>query len=645
MTAIRAAAETHTGYVRSNNEDLAVISSDLAAIADGMGGHLGGEVAARTAIEELVEAFQRDRTASGLVAAVRRANRAIWRKSRVDRKLHGMGTTLTAAALVRGEGDAEGATTHLALVNVGDSRAYRLDRGRGDTPILTRLTVDHSLVEEMVRQGELTPDEAAVHPHRHVLTRALGIDPEVDTDVWDLQALPGTRLLLCSDGMTDDVPEDEIARVLAASDDPHDAARELVNRALGHGGLDNVTVVVIDVLEELAPGEEQGLEMVPPRPPMPDMAGGDYGADVTQALPVTRSRRRRGGGGASAAAEGAAAAAGGASGAAAGVGAAGAGADGGTSKGADAGEVRELADPPTSEVPEPAGPATSEVPASGAPPRSELYDGRTDDSDPTMLAPETPIEPMLESGSVEGETEDVAESATVGGHRPGRSMTVRAEVGGSIDGAFRSGSADAVTASHARSTLLVPTKRLSKQYRDRIVTFRVFLFLILLAALGAGVIGVVTVFQRSSFYVGLHGDDVSIYQGRPGGLLWFKPQLLQTSTVTTKNLLPNAVAEVKRGVSVSSYSAAKQEVSDLLTLANELGMGPNGSTTTTTVALSSLAGLSTTQPAFVTPTSAPPRTTPTTRPPTTTSTAATTSTVAATTTTGVTPTTSKKPKK
>ncbi|MGO9912439.1 MAG: protein phosphatase 2C domain-containing protein, partial [Acidimicrobiales bacterium] len=228
MTSIRAAAETHTGYVRSNNEDLAVISSDLAAIADGMGGHLGGEVAARTAIEELVEAFHRDRTASGLVAAVRRANRAIWRKSRVDRKLHGMGTTLTAAALVGGEGDADGVTTHLALVNVGDSRAYRLDRGTGDAPLLTRLTVDHSLVEEMVRQGELTPDEAAVHPHRHVLTRALGIDAEVEMDMWDLEAPPGTRLLLCSDGMTDDVPEDEIARVLAASEDPQEAARELV---------------------------------------------------------------------------------------------------------------------------------------------------------------------------------------------------------------------------------------------------------------------------------------------------------------------------------------------------------------------------------------------------------------------------------
>ena len=102
MTVLRASAETHTGYVRSTNQDLALVSGDLVAVADGMGGHLGGEVAARTAIEELLEAYLKERTADGLVSAAHRANRAVWRKSRVDRKLHGMGTTLTAAALVVG---------------------------------------------------------------------------------------------------------------------------------------------------------------------------------------------------------------------------------------------------------------------------------------------------------------------------------------------------------------------------------------------------------------------------------------------------------------------------------------------------------------------------------------------------------------
>ncbi|MGH9298766.1 MAG: protein phosphatase 2C domain-containing protein, partial [Acidimicrobiales bacterium] len=292
---LRAAAESHTGYVRANNQDTALISGDLLAVADGMGGHLGGEVAARTAIEELLQAYLRDRTGAGLESAVRRANQAIWRKSRADRKLHGMGTTLTAVALVEGEaavardaagrGDSGGQRSHLALVNVGDSRAYSIDP---DTREMKRLTEDHSVVEEMVRQGELTPDEAAVHPHRHVLTRALGIDSEVDLDIWDLEPALGSRILLCSDGLTNEVTENEIAQVLAASPDPAEAARELVGRALGHGGMDNVTVVVIDVLE----GEDvasQPVEMIPPPPGSPDLREQAGGADITQALPITRA--------------------------------------------------------------------------------------------------------------------------------------------------------------------------------------------------------------------------------------------------------------------------------------------------------------------------------------------------------------------
>jgi serine/threonine protein phosphatase PrpC len=611
LTAIRAAAQTHTGYVRSNNEDLAVVSSDLAAIADGMGGHLGGEVAARTAIEELVEAFQRDRTASGLVAAVRRANRAIWRRSRVDRKLHGMGTTLTAVALVAGEGDAEGSASHLALVNIGDSRAYRLDYGAEDTPVLTQLTVDHSLVEEMVRQGELTPDEAAVHPHRHVLTRALGIDPEVDMDVWDLEPSPGTRLLLCSDGLTDEVPEDEIARVLASAEDPHEVARELVGRALGHGGLDNVTVVVVDVLEDRAPGDEQALEMVPPRPPMPDIGTDERGADVTQSMPVTRARKRRGDGAAGKAAPGLSAAA----------------AAGSLDPSTDQIDVADPSGPPNpsarpSDSRDP--PATAE-PSAGersadptVEPSPELYDGELDD-DPPPLESGTTLEDDSDQELPAGDDAGEGAARVRGGaaHRRGRSMTVRATVPASLAEASTYDSAEGVTGSHARSTVFVPTRGLSKQYRDRIVTFRVFLFILVLAGLGGGVVGVVTWFQSSAYYVGLSGDRVSIFQGRPGGLLWFKPQLLETSDVTTNNLLPNSVTEVQRGIAESSYAAAKQEVSDLVRLSNELGMGPGGSTTTTTVRLGSLAGA---QPLTVTSSLPPTPTTAKTRAATTTST-------------------------
>lgn len=560
MTAIRAAAASHTGYIRTNNEDLAVVSSDLAAIADGMGGHLGGEVAARTAIEELIESFQRDRTAAGLVSAVRRANQAIWKRSRSDRSLHGMGTTLTATALVAGDGSNE-AAEHLALVNVGDSRAYKLERG--DPPSLSRLTEDHSLVEEMVRQGEISPAEAAVHPHRHVLTRALGIDPEVDVDIWDLDPAPGTRILLCSDGLTDDVPEEEIARVLASSEDPQQTASRLVDLALSHGGMDNVTVVVVDVLEEKPPGAAQDLELVPPRPTGSHTDEDQLRSDVTQALPVTAPP---------AASAGAASEE---------LGAAGAAAAGEPTVGMSTDQLAVVDEP---------GPATSA-------PSAKLYDAELDEGEQTVASlAATP------AADEPDESEDSAGSQRSDGthRRRGRSMTVRGAAPALLGDGHAAGEN---TGSHARATVLVPAKGLSKQYQDRVLTVRVVVFLVVLAALLGGVIGVVIWFQRSSYYVGLDGDRVSIFQGRPGGLLWFKPQLLATSDVTTKNLLPNSIAEVKKGIAESSYEGAKQQVDGLARLSSEIGLSPGKSaakankvptstTTTSTTAAKSTAFVS-----------------------------------------------------
>ncbi len=558
MISIRAAAESHTGYVRTNNEDLAVVSSDLAAIADGMGGHLGGEVAARIAIEELVEAFQRDRTAAGLSAAVRRANRAIWRKSRSDRTLHGMGTTITAAALVeRGRG--RSGSGRLALVNVGDSRAYRLS-GDGGERRLSRLTEDHSVVEEMVRQGELSPVEAASHPHRHVLTRVLGVDSEVDVDIWDLDPVPGTRLLLCTDGLTDEVPEEEIAEVLGSSDDPKSAARELVGRALAHGGMDNVTVVVLDVLDSAAAAVGQALEIVPAR-----SAGADdedrLGPDATQALPVTRVRRRRW------AAAGAVEAAGLA------------GAAGQAEAEATAGIAPgEQGVPDEDGAPSGAGLAPTGAMAAAsrgleAPGAGPAADSMAAAGDPTVVLSDGPEAAAAVTGGSPGPSH----------RRTGRSMMVRAAPIQWVDPGERG---PALSGAHTGPTVLVPSRALAKQYRDRIVTFRVFLFLVLLAALVGGVIGVTIWFQRSSFFVGLAGDRVSIFQGRPGGLIWFKPQLLQTSSLTTKDLLPNSVYELRQGVAESSYAAAKQEVDGLIRLSTQLGLNPHSpppTATTTTL--------------------------------------------------------------
>lgn len=240
MIELRSASATSVGKVRQVNQDLALEARILFGVADGMGGHVGGEVAARTAIETLRNSFGQ---VSGppeigdLVNAVGAANLAVWNHALSSPDLRGMGTTLTAMALVT-----EASATEIALVNVGDSRAYRL---RGDT--FSQLTSDHTLVEEMVRKGELSARDAASHPRRHVLTRALGIEPDVEVDAWLVRPAAGDRLLLCSDGLINEVDDSEIATVLGSLDDPADAAMELVNMALENGGSDNVTVVIVDV--------------------------------------------------------------------------------------------------------------------------------------------------------------------------------------------------------------------------------------------------------------------------------------------------------------------------------------------------------------------------------------------------------------
>ena len=203
-----------------------------------MGGHAGGEVASRVAIDALTAAFGRQPTGKGLAEAVTSANDAVWQRGLESTELRGMGTTLTAVALVD-----EGGRDMLALVNVGDSRSYRFhDRE------LTQVTNDHSLAEEMVLTGELTPAEAMVHPHRHILTRALGVSPDVNVDLWRIRPTRGDRFLLCSDGLTNELGDAQIIEILATVADPKDAADLLVRAARTHGGSDNITAVVVDVV-------------------------------------------------------------------------------------------------------------------------------------------------------------------------------------------------------------------------------------------------------------------------------------------------------------------------------------------------------------------------------------------------------------
>ena len=197
MTRLSGAAATDVGRVRQINEDRYLVADGLYAVADGVGGHQAGEVAAQTSVEALADNFT-ERTTDGLVEAIREASRAVWRLAQENSERRGMGTTLTVLALVEQEGE-----ELLAVANVGDSRAYLFQRGD-----LVQVTEDHSLVEELVREGQLTPEEAQVHPQRSIITRALGMEAEIEVDAWTLTPYAGDRIVLCSDGLTNELTSD-----------------------------------------------------------------------------------------------------------------------------------------------------------------------------------------------------------------------------------------------------------------------------------------------------------------------------------------------------------------------------------------------------------------------------------------------------
>jgi protein phosphatase len=260
-----AAGQTDTGRRRLRNEDAFICEPPLFAVADGMGGARAGEIAAGLAAAALEEADAETRGAEGIAALIVEANRRIWERSLQDPATAGMGTTVTAALL-----DAHSGT--VAVAHVGDSRAYRLRDGE-----LEQLTTDHSLVAELVESGVLTPEEAERHPQRSAITRALGTEPTVDVDAFTVEAEPGDVFLLCSDGLSSMVPDDEIAAVVTeAGDDLAEAGEALVKAANAHGGEDNVTVVLFDVVEG-----EQEVVATAPRPAPEDLAApSDAGGEL-----------------------------------------------------------------------------------------------------------------------------------------------------------------------------------------------------------------------------------------------------------------------------------------------------------------------------------------------------------------------------
>jgi protein phosphatase len=235
-------ALTDVGRVRAANEDAFVIDDDsgVFAVADGMGGHQAGEVASATAIEALQSGLGEGRP---IDEAIVDANAAVVERASGDPALRGMGTTLTAAVL--------GDDQVLVIGHVGDSRAYLLRDGAFD-----QLTVDHSVVAELVAAGQLTEAEAEIDPRRAMITRALGIDVDVEVDVVTVDLAVGDRLLFCSDGLTTMVRDDAIADVLRSEADRARAAQELIEAANDAGGADNITVLLVDVVDDDA-GEPQ----------------------------------------------------------------------------------------------------------------------------------------------------------------------------------------------------------------------------------------------------------------------------------------------------------------------------------------------------------------------------------------------------
>jgi serine/threonine protein phosphatase PrpC len=444
-TALRWGAATHVGRVRTLNEDhyVARPDEDLWVVADGMGGHNGGEIASELASTNLADAFVRH-DIDGLIEAVDAANAAVHRAGVDDPELTGMGTTVVALALVDHEG-----SEVLAIANVGDSRCYRWADGE-----LDQVTTDHSLVAEMVREGSLSPEEAAVHPQRNIVTRVLGVNLEVPVDVFAVDPYPGDRYLLCSDGLFNEVPERTIAAVLRSIDDPREVAEELVHLAVDGGGRDNITVIVVDVVDD-----------------------DGHSSAASAAL------------------------------------------GGGLATGAATGSATRPS------------PAYAESEPSWRRRRG-----------PTGTAEHDAV-PALVADDGDAGADEFDDST-----RRGRRARRRAE----------------------------------RAAKPRRFTWRVLSFVVLLVALIGGVIATIQWYGTSAYFVGFDGDRVAIFEGRPGGVLWVDPKLVETFDLDREDVPPSQLSDIDDGVERGSLSEAEDYVANVTERAEELAPEPTTTTTDST---------------------------------------------------------------
>jgi len=240
---------TDVGAVRSLNEDRYYVGTYIWVVADGMGGHAAGEVASEIVVGQLRELDYDHLERQAVLDSLLAANTAVLDYGYQHPEARGLGSTVTGLARI----DIGGAE-HWAVFNVGDSRVYRSYQG-----VLSRATLDHSEVEELILQGVITPEQARLHSSRSVVTRSIGTDPAPQVDLWVLPQTPGERFVICSDGLTAELSDDAIATILDHCHDSEVAARSLVDAAWEAGGSDNISVLIVDVAADLTDSDVEEI--------------------------------------------------------------------------------------------------------------------------------------------------------------------------------------------------------------------------------------------------------------------------------------------------------------------------------------------------------------------------------------------------
>jgi serine/threonine protein phosphatase PrpC len=510
MADLRWGATTNPGLVRTENEDTYVTEPMVFAVADGMGGHQAGEVASA-----LAASIVRDRLGRGASSeddaesVVHEVNAAIFGAARANAAQSGMGTTLTALAVLKAQGQGSSLIDEqLVLLNVGDSRTYLFRNGR-----LSRVTVDHSYVQELVATGHITMEEARTHPRRNIVTRALGIEQNVRADMWTMAIVRGDRFVLCSDGLVDEVPDSEITQLVANVEDPQALSEQLVALANSHGGRDNVTVVVVDVMEGADPPD-----------PTEDIAiDPDWAAQVDDAAIWNEGATGE--------------------------------SDDTEPKAADGTRLIPTTAAGASTMP------GSRVDGLGATATAAIS------SMPTVAPPAAPLGAAESIRSNRAGTPTLPPPAASSGARPSASMPLGAADASSTSSptlppasgtpfAPETGNApggrDAGEVPDGKS----PRKATLKPPRRRRLTGGLFLFVVVLAAIIIATFTLIAVHARSGYFVAFHGDKVAVYKGQPGGVLWFQPTLVQDSALTRGQLDPTLIQLVNQHVTYSSAEEA-----------------------------------------------------------------------------------------